>query len=246
MDLNVIDLLQKRFGSASFANYQIIRQPYYDTVRYQTAGTTQMTFFTVPVGGTDPVGTNQKTYEQTNLVKSGSLGQVFYVVTAIRTYFGLLPKNRQTSATISGDANSVFHGFTSQATNVMSRYNDVMNRGVLNITLGQKNYYLYDCPFMNVPPGFGVQVHAFGASKVAGDAVKKSYWVQQDNDPGNLMLLSPIQMIEPELQMGITIDFPDGTSPVFTNTYVNQAATQATPTLEAMVVLDGYVIRPQQ
>jgi hypothetical protein len=92
MTLDVLDALQKRFGSANFSQYQIIRQPYYDTVRYQTAGTTQIAFFTVPIGGTDPVGSNQKTLEQTNLVKSGSLGQIFFVLTQIRCYVNLVPE----------------------------------------------------------------------------------------------------------------------------------------------------------
>jgi len=246
MTLDVLDALQKRFGSANFSQYQIIRQPYYDTVRVQTAGTTQMSFFTVPIGGTDPVGSNQKTLEQTNLVKSGSLGQIFFVLTQIRAYVNLVPKNRQSSATITGDANSVFHGFSSQDANYMERYNELLNRGILNITFAQKNYYQISSPFQNASPGIGVQVHSFGASKVAGDTVKKSFWIQQDNSFVNVWNLSPIQIIEPELQMGVTIDFPDGVSPVFTNTYVSQAAATATPTLEAMIVFDGYSIRPQQ
>ena len=246
MTLDVLDALQKRFGSANFSRYQIIRQPYYDTVRVQTAGTTQMAFFTVPIGGTDPVGNSQKTLEQTNLVKSGSLGQIFFVLTQIRCYVGLVPKARQVSGTISGDANGTFHGWSSQDPGYQQRYNELLNRGVLNISFAQKSYYQIEAPFVNAGPGFGVQVHAFGASKVAGDVVKKSIWVQQDNSFTNVWNLSPIQIIEPELQMGVTIDFPDGVSPVFTNTYLSQAAAQATPTMEAMVMFDGYSIRPQQ
>lgn len=246
MTLEVLDALQKRFGSANFSRYQIIRQPYYDTVRVQTAGTTQISFFTVPIGGTDPVGANQKTQEQTNLVKSGSLGQIFFVLTQIRAYVGLVPKNRQASATISGDANAVFHGFSSNDANYMEAYNNLLNRGVLNIAFAQKQYYQVECPFANCSPGMGVQIHSFGASKVAGDAVKKSLWIQQDNSFTNTWNLTPIQIIEPELQMSVTIDFPDGNSPSFANTYVNQAATTATPTLEAAIVFEGYSIRPQQ
>ena len=243
MTQDVLDALQSRFGSADFTKFQIIRQPMYDTVRYNTAGTTQIVFFTVPLGATDPNG-GSKTYEQTNLQKSGSFGQQYFALTQIRTYAGLLPKNRQTSATIAADANSVYHGFSSQTPNVMNRYNELLNRGVLNITFASKLYYQIATPLINAPPGFGVQVNSFGASKVVADPVKKSYWVQQDNTVGNVWNLAPIQIIEPELQIQVTMDFPDGTSPIFTNTYLSQAAATATPTLELGVIFDGYLIRP--
>jgi len=246
MDLSVIDALQKRFGSANFSRYQIIRQPKYDLVRYQTAGTTQIVFMTVPIGGTDPVGNNSKTFEQTNLVKSGSFGQEFYVLTQIRCYVNLLPKNRQASATISGDASAVWHGFTAADTNYFEQYRNLLDQGVLNITFGQKLYYQIKSPFQYAPPGFGVEIDQLGSNVLAADATKKRFWITQDNDSANVFNLSPIQIIEPELQIAATIDFPAGTSPVFTNTYTSSGAVTATPTMECGLIFDGYVIRPQQ
>ena len=244
MTNSILSALQARFGSADFSKWQIIRQPWYDYVRYPTAGTNQLTFFTVPQGSVDPNGSGSKSAEQTNLQKAGSFGNTFFLMTNIRTHVNILAKNRQSSATISGDANAVFHGFTSQATNVMVRLNNLFNTGVLNSGFQNKSYYQIQTPFRWAPPGFGVQVHSYGASKVAGDAVKGSYWIQQDNGRDNVYTVDPIQMIEAETPIQATIDFPAGTSPVFTNTYLNQAATQATPTIEIGLIFDGYLIRP--
>lgn len=250
MDPSILNSLQQRFGSADFTKFQILRGQKFDFVRYPAAGTTQLSFFSVPQGGTDPNSSTVKTLEQTNLVKSASFGQEYFVITQVRTFAGFLSKSRQVSA-ISGDTDAIFSGFCGAVPatgNASVRMNELFGRGVLNVVLGQKKYFSIVRPFVTAPPGFGVEIDAFGAQKpAANNLIFKSFWPQLDNKTENVWGVTPIQMIEPELQIGVTLDFPDGTSPVFTNTFlVNDTPTQATPALEIGVIFDGYTIRPTQ
>jgi len=250
MTQEILNALQSRFGSADFTRFQILRGQKYDFARYPAAGTTQLTLFSVPVGGTDPNSATVKTYEQTNLVKSASFGQEWFMITQVRCYAGFLAKARQPVA-ISGDTDAIFGGYCGNTTaggNAQVQLNNLLQRGVLNVSLAQKRYFNIIQPFQAAPAGFGIEIQRFGAAKPAANNLTfKSFWTEGSNDFNQVWNTSPIQMVEPELQLSVTVDFPDGTSPVFTNTFtVNDTPTQATPNVEVGVVFDGYVIRPQQ
>lgn len=246
MDINIINALQARFGSADFTKYQVIRAQKYDFVRYPAAGTTTLSFFSNPIGSQDPNGTN-KTLEQTNLVKSASFGQEFFAVTQLRTWFGLLPKARQAAAGLSGGTSIIYQGYTSLANSTMQRFNDLAHRGVLEIKLAQKLYWQIQQPLMTCPAGFGLHVNQIGAAKLTAAVRKDNFWVRPNPNASNIFVVDPVQIIEPEIQIEAALQFPDGTSPVFTNTAAgDDNTTQATPSVEIGLILDGYTIRPSQ
>lgn len=246
MNPQVIDLLQRRFGSSDFSKYQVIRSQKYDFVRLNPAGTNQVSFFSNPIGATDPIGGVAKTAEQTNLYKTASFGQVFFVVTQVRTYAGFLAKARQ-SAPFAASTSVLYQGYTSLANSAMERMNDLLNRGVLNVKLAQKLYFQIQRPFMTAPPGFGIDIQCAGAAKLAAAVVKDNYFVRGDNRAESVYAVEPVQMIEPEIQIEATIDFPDANSPVFTNTAVlDDNTTTATPNVEVGLIFDGFEIRPSQ
>ena len=246
MDLAILNALQQRFGSADFSRYQVIRGQKYDFVRVAPGGTNQFSFFSNPVGSTDPVGLNVKTLEQTNLVKSASFGQEYFALTQIRCYAGFLPKSRQDNAY--AIANSViYQGFTSIANSAMERLNNLLHRGVLNVSFAQKLYYQIQQPFLTAPPGFGIDIQSAGAAKLNAAVVKDNYFIRPDNRAQSVYNVDPVQIIEPEIQVDVKIEFPDGNTPVFTNSAVlDNNTTPVTPNLEVAVIFDGYVIRPSQ
>lgn len=246
MDINILDTLQKRFGTADFSKYQIIRGQKYDFVRLNPAGTNQVQFFSNPIGAQDPIAGTSKTLEQTNSVKSASFGQEYFALTQIRMYAGFLPKVRQ-PAPYAASNSVIFQGFTSLADSAMERMNQLLHRGVLNVRFAQKLYYQIQQPFLTAPPGFGIDIQSAGAAKLAAAVVKDNYFVRPDNRATSVFNVDPFQMIEPEIQVECTLDFYAGNSPVFTNTAVlDDNTTTATPSVEVGLIFDGYVIRPSQ
>jgi hypothetical protein len=246
MDLQILDSLQRRFGSADFSRYQVVRGQKFDFVRLNPAGTNQVTFFSNPIGSADPVSGTSKTLEQTNLVKTASFGQEYFALTQIRMYAGFLPKVRQT-APYAASTSVIYQGYTSLADSAMERMNQLLQRGVLSIKFAQKLYYQLPTPFQTAPPGFGFDVQSAGAAKLAAAAVKDNYFIRPDNRAQSVFGVDPIQIIEPEIQIECALDFFDGNSPVFTNTAVlDDNTTTATPSVEVGLIFDGYVIRPVQ
>lgn len=246
MDATILDALQAKFGTSDFSRFQIIRSPWYDTVRYAPAGTTQIQFFTVPQGGTDPVSGLAKTAEDTNVVQQGSFGQTYFLLTQIRTHAYLVPKNRQANAAVSGDSSAVTHGLSHQATDYFGQYQTLLTRGVLQIAFGQKEYFTINQPLLNAPPGFGVDIQIVPQASIAADAIRGGPWLAQDWHVNNVYQASPLQLIEPQIQIAAAINYPAGTSPAFTNTFLTTAGAQSTPSVNIMLILDGYQIRPQQ
>lgn len=245
MNQAVINTLQTRFGTADFSRFQIIRQPKYDTVRYPSAGADQLAFFVVPQGGTDPVSGLAKTQEQTNLVKSSSFGQEYFVLTGIRTFAMFLPKSRQPAA-ISGDTDVIWSGFTGAANGAIEQLIQLHNQGVLVVNFGQKNYLTLERPLLTAPFAAGVDIQEFGAVKPTSFTTP-SFWAGPSNRNEDLLLIDPILVIEPEQTINVSIQYPDGTSPAFTNTVlINADPTTATPNVEVGVVFEGYTIRPNQ
>lgn len=78
--IQVLQVLQARFGSADWNQWHIYRQPQYDFIRYPTAGTTSISFLNVALGNTDPNSSLAKTLEQTNLSKPRSFGQNYFIL----------------------------------------------------------------------------------------------------------------------------------------------------------------------
>jgi len=251
MNLQVIDALSRRFGTADWSQYQIIRGMKWDTVRLRMTGTNQLQFFTNPIGAGDPgsaVTPFSKTIEQTNLVKSASFGQEYFAITQIRTYVGFVNLSRQTGFT--PGSNFVYRGYTALASGAMEKLWDVMHSGILNISFGQKLYYQIQQPFITAPPGFGLNIASLAASRTGNAAetdTTGNHWLAQASDKfGSVYVVDPIQIVEPEVQISATIDFPDNNTPNFTGTALTTANAAADPLVEAMLIFDGYTIRPSQ
>jgi len=259
MNPEILDSLQRRFGSADFSRYQVVRGQKYDFVRIPAAGTASVSFFSNPIGAADPgagAATLFKTLEQTNLVKSASFGQEYFALTQIRTYANFVPLNRQG---FTAGTNFVYRGLTArqfvagppvEPDSSMTRFQELISRGVLQISFAQKLYYQISRPFIMCPPGFGVDVRSLASSRTGNAAetqVADTNWrVAPDNRGESVYNVDPIQIIEPENQIEASISFPDGNTPNFTNTALDSADSAQTPSVELGLIFDGYVIRPSQ
>ncbi len=234
-DAELIRQLQKRIGSANWANWQMSRWCYYDYIRYTAAGVNNMDFFAVPLGSTDPVSATAKTLEQTNVTKTRSFGQVYFILQQIRTHIFVLPKQRQ-HATILADTTAVLNQYKGMHRIIY----DIMNQGVLNVTLGQKQYFDIPQPFKFCPPGFGIDIqdHAVAGS-VANTFV--NFHAEQSDEPTDIYNVTPPQMVEPEQNIQVTINFDNANSSALTNT-----VSGVSPNVDIGVILEGYIVRPTQ
>lgn len=249
MTPEIIDSLQKRFGSADFSRYQVVRGQKYDFCRLLAAGTNSVSFFSNPIGATDPGAgaTLFKTLEQTNLVKNASFGQEYFALTQIRTYAGFVCQARQGFTT---GTNFTYRGYTALLNSAMEQLQTVLNQGVLEISFAQKLYYQIARPFIQCPPGFGVDIQSLASSRTGNAAetqVSGTNWsARADNRATSVYNIDPIQIIEPEIQIQAAINFPNGNTPNFTNTALDTANGTQTPAVELGLIFDGYVIRPSQ
>lgn len=235
MRADLLQQLQSRYGSADWSKWQPYRWQFYDYIRYPPAGTTSLSFFVNATGATDPVSGLAKTLEDTNMPSSRTFGQVFYFIQQIRCHISILPLGRQVAG-ISGDTDVLY----TTITNAVSKWNELTRTGVLNITIGQKQYVTIEQPFMNCPPGFGLEVQQHSNHHVGGIWETYSLWPQQSQSDRDVYAVTPPQLVEPQQTLNVTIDFAT-TSPVFTG-LVNAVDLA----IQTGVIFDGYVVRPAQ
>lgn len=249
MTPEIIDSLQKRFGSADFSRYQVVRGQKYDFCRLLAAGTNSISFFSNPIGATDPGAgaTLFKTLEQTNLVKNASFGQEYFALTQIRTYAGFVNQSRQGFTT---GTNFTYRGYTALADSAMEKLQTVLGSGVLEISFAQKLYYQIARPFIQCPPGFGIDIQSLASSRTGNAAETQpngtNWSARPDYRATSVYNIDPIQIIEPEIQIQAAINFPNGNTPNFTNSALDTANGTQTPAIELGLIFDGYVIRPSQ
>jgi hypothetical protein len=249
MSPEILDSLQKRFGSADFSRYQVVRGQKYDFCRLLPSGTNSVSFFSNPIGSSDPAApTVFKTLEQTNLVKNASFGQEYFALTQIRTYANFVPQARQS---FTPGSNFVNRGYTALATSAMEQLQTVLNTGVLEIKFAQKLYYQIARPFVQCPPGFGIDVQSLASCRtgVAETQLSDTNWlVRPDNRAVSVYNIDPIQIIEPEIQIQAAINFPNGNTPSFTGVTLTTAndSIGLVASVELGLIFDGYVIRPSQ
>lgn len=231
---NVLQQLQSRVGSANWSNWQVLRWQYYDFVRLTAAGTSQLRFMVNPEGSTDPVSAAAKTREETNLIKSASFGEVYYMVTQIRTKIEPLPIARQ-HADIIADADVIYTTWRA----VYPALYQLMLRGVFTLTIGQKEYLTTPQPFITMPPGFGVDFKK-NASTLATTALTNQM-IAQSNEENDVFNITPAILIEPNQTISPVIDFPEGNTPSFA-ALVNSVDVR----VNIGLLFDGYIIRPAQ
>ena len=233
-NLEIVQYLQERFGSADWSRWSMHRWSFYDYVRLTNAGTSQLTFFVNPRGATDPVSGSAKTDEQTNMEKSRAFGQVYYIIRQIRTHIHPLSKNRQPAAI------SALTGLLTESTGWHAANPELVQlskQGVLRLDIGQKGYFELEQPFLNAPPGFGVDITQHAAN---GTATAISSWYQQSPWAADVYGIDPEQLIEPEQTFDCRIEFPNGNTPT-----IPQIAS-ADPNIDVGVLLDGFILRPAQ
>ena len=249
MTPEIIDSLQKRFGSADFSRYQVVRGQKYDFCRLLAAGTNSVSFFSNPIGATDPGAgaTLFKTLEQTNLVKNASFGQEYFALTQIRTYANFVCQSRQGFTT---GTNFTYRGYTALTDSAMEKLQTVLNSGVLEISFAQKLYYQIARPFIQCPAGFGIDIQSLASSRDGNaaetQACDTNWLVRPDYRATAVYNIDPIQIVEPEIQIQAAINFPNGNTPNFTNSALDTANGTQTPAIELGLIFDGYVIRPSQ
>jgi len=250
MSPEILDSLQKRFGSADFSRYQVVRGQKYDFCRLQNGATTasSVSFFSNPIGAADPAApTVFKTLEQTNLVKNASFGQEYFALTQIRTYANFVAQARQGTAV---GKNFVFRGYTALTNSAMEQLQTLMSTGVLEIKFAQKLYYQIARPFVQCPPGFGIDVQSLASSRTGNAAetqVADTNWlVRPDYRGSSVYNIDPIQIIEPEIQIQAALTFPGGNAPSFLDSALTTGNSTFTPAIELGLIFDGYVIRPSQ
>jgi len=231
--LQTLGALTQSTGSADWSRWTKNRYVYYDYVQYPPAGAAEIQFFTVPLGGADPlVTTITKTKEQTNMNESRSFGRVNFMLKQIRTHIRVLPKARQVAG-ISGQASVISFEYTA----LMNKLVDLMRMGTMIINIGQKEYYDINQPFVTAPPGFGPIIEQNAANP--GSAIQ-AIWATQDTNPASIYQV-PDQLIEAGQTFNVKISFDNANCPALTN-LVNGA----TPKVEIGVIFDGYVMRPLQ
>lgn len=239
-DQAAIGLLVNQIGSANWAQWQIIRYPFYDYVQFAATGalTTPLSFFTNPLGQVDPVSAVAKTTEQTNMQQSGQFGQQYFVIQQIRTHLFLLPKARQ-NGTVAATTT-----YTADQELVMSEIRNVMNTGYLVFSIGQKLYFDIEQPFRTAPSGFGlgrvIVPFDFVVSAAAG--VQGNAFIQGSENLADVYNLTPPQLIEPAQTFQIQLQFPDRGY----NWHNKLDAAAQNAVVQAGILLDGYLARPMQ
>jgi hypothetical protein len=230
---NILAVLQSRIGSADWSSWQFHRFIFYDYVRLPATGTNLLTFFANPLGSTDPTSGLAKTLEQTNIVKARSFGQQYFIVQQVRTHVHYLPKSRQ-GAAVQALTDELYDNVTNMAPDMIN----MLNNGVLLITIGQKEYIDIVMPFQQAPPGFGLDIKHHAASLSTAHPVE---WIVQSSNLRDVWNVTPPQLVEPEQPIDVQISFPLVNSPTWA------AITGTTkPNIDVGVLFDGYVARPAQ
>lgn len=245
--INALQILQSLYGSADWTQYVPQDHVIYDFIGLPAAGTSQLVFFTNPPGTNDPTTLLPKTYEQTNIEKSGSIGNVFFILTKIRTAVRLDPKCRQAAAVAANTQ------FAADQWAYVQALTALLRQGVLTFTIQQKEFLRTALPFQRCPPGFGLsrvlppaavgnQATSSGGGYVGSQLNAFADGSQVDVDGYDVF---PVQVLAPETTFDLRINFPIQNSPAFTGVFAN-ASTAAPAAVHVGVMLEGVMVRPTQ
>ncbi len=217
------------------AQSEIIRQRFYDYQLYPTAGSTQLTFFSSPVGQglTSAVGGTPgtpKTLWDTNLELGGTLpsGKAF-MVESIEVFF--MPGSVSTANTFTLIKPLEFNA-TAAATvaGQLADVNSFYNSGMLEFNVLSKNY-LRETPLIAFPPKTSFNLDAAISSNSATTAVNLA---QNMRASGRPYYISPEIALQPAVNFEVVLRWP---------------AAVATPSgfnARVGVILDGYFMRASQ
>jgi hypothetical protein len=214
---------------------EIVRQRFYDYQLYATAGTTQLTFFSAPVGQglTTALGGTAgtaKTLWDTNLELPNTLpsGKAFMIESIEVLFF---PGSVSTANTYTVASPALFNATASAAVqSQLADVNSFYQSGMLELNILSKNY-LRETPLIAFPPKANFALDAALASNSATTALNGAVNMRASGRP---YYLEPTIALQPAVNFEVVLRFP---------------AAVATPSgfnARVGVILDGYFMRASQ
>ena len=214
---------------------EIVRQRFYDYQLYATAGTTQLTFFSAPVGQglTTALGGTAgtaKTLWDTNLELPNTLpsGKAFMIESIEVLFF---PGSVSTANTYTIASPALFNATASAAVqSQLADVNSFYQSGMLELNILSKNY-LRETPMIAFPPKANFNLDAAYASNSATTALNGAVNMRAAGRP---YYLEPTIALQPAVNFEVVIRYP---------------AAVATPSgfnARVGVILDGYFMRASQ
>jgi hypothetical protein len=216
---------------------EVVRQRFYDYQLYATAGTSQLTFFSAPVGQglTTALGGTAgtaKTLWDTNLELPNTLpsGKAFMIESIEVIFF---PGSVSTANTYTL-ANPVAFSTTGAAAQAaqLSDVNSFYQSGMLELNILSKNY-LRETPMIAFPPKTNFNLDVAVAS-AGTNAQPSGFALMNARVAGRPYYISPEIALQPAVNFEVVIKFP---------------AAVATPSgfnARVGVILDGYFMRASQ
>ena len=212
---------------------EIVRQRFYDYQLYATAGVSQLTFFSSPVGQglTSAIGSTagtSKTLWDTNLELPNTLpsGKAF-MIESIEVFF--FPGSVSTSNTYTLASPVLFNATPAAAVAAqLADVNSFYQSGMLELNVLSKNY-LRETPLLAFPPkaNFNIDAALSGSGTAEVGAVN-------GRAAGRPYYISPEIALQPAVNFEVVLRWP---------------AAVATPSgfnARVGVVLDGYFMRASQ
>jgi hypothetical protein len=214
---------------------EIVRQRFYDYQLYATAGTTQLTFFSAPVGQglTTALGGTAgtaKTLWDTNLELPNTLpsGKAFMIESIEVLFF---PGSVSTANTYTIASPVLFNATAAAAvSSQLADVNSFYQSGMLELNILSKNY-LRETPLIAFPPKANFNLDAAMASNSATTALNGAVNMRAAGRP---YYLEPTIALQPAVNFEVVLRFP---------------AAVATPSgfnARVGVILDGYFMRASQ
>lgn len=214
---------------------EIVRQRFYDYQLYATAGTTQLTFFSAPVGQglTTALGGTAgtaKTLWDTNLELPNTLpsGKAFMIESIEVLFF---PGSVATANTYTVASPVLFNATAAAAvSSQLADVNSFYQSGMLELNILSKNY-LRETPMLAFPPKANFNLDAAMASNSATTALNGAVNMRAAGRP---YYLEPTIALQPAVNFEVVIRYP---------------AAVATPSgfnARVGVILDGYFMRASQ
>ncbi|NDD05656.1 MAG: hypothetical protein EB121_04570 [Alphaproteobacteria bacterium] len=214
---------------------EIVRQRFYDYQLYATAGTTQLTFFSAPVGQgvTTALGGTAgtaKTLWDTNLELPNTLpsGKAFMIESIEVLFF---PGSVSTANTYTIASPALFNATASAAvSSQLADVNSFYQSGMLELNILSKNY-LRETPMIAFPPKANFNLDAGYASN---SATTSEVGAVNMRAAGRPYYLEPTIALQPAVNFEVVIRYP---------------AAVATPSgfnARVGVILDGYFMRASQ
>lgn len=168
---------------------EVVRQTLYDFQTYPMAGSTQLTFFALPIGQ------SSKTKADTNMTIAGSLpAPLRFAIQAVEIYFfpGVLPSAAGGAAGIDNHVNDVWEVYTATAW--------------LELQIGSKPY-LIEAPLLRFPPfahlgGFAGMSDASTAGANLFARTSTMYAA------GRAYIVDPPLLLEPNQNFTVQLNFP--------------------------------------